>query len=170
MAKPDAPFVGFYIFHKPCFLLRDPEIIKQFMIRDFDNFSDRHFAGSNQKDSIGMRNLFGVKNPVWKYLRTKITPTLTKGKLKQMLPLMMETGEPMMTFLKNQTFDTNNTKIVDAQELSYKYTTDLIASVALGTKMDSFHYPNTEFTAAGIYMFRFDQLVKNRVVHFSVKE
>lgn len=153
MAKPDAPFVGFYIFHKPCLLLRDPEIIKQFLIRDFNIFSDRHFAGSNQTDSIGMKNLFGLKNPTWKYLRTKITPTLTKYKLKQMFPLMIETGEPMMKFLKNQLTDINNTKIIDAQDLSYKYTTDLIASVALGTKMDSFHYPDAEFTTAGIYIF-----------------
>lgn len=152
-ARSDAPFVGFYIFHKPCLLLRDPEVIKHFMIRDFDNFSDRHFAGSNQQDSIGMRNLFGLKNPTWKYLRTKITPTLTKGKLKQMFPLMMETGAPMMEYLKNQPIDVNNVKLVDAQDLSYKFTTDLIASVALGTKTDSFHYPNAEFTTAGITLF-----------------
>ncbi|XP_043504588.1 cytochrome P450 6k1-like [Polistes fuscatus] len=148
-APQDAPYIGFYIFHKPCLLLRDPEIIKQFLIRDFENFSDRHFAGSNQKDSIGMKNLFGLKNPAWKYLRSKITPTLTRGKLKQMFPLMMEIGGPMMDHLRKQsTINKNNVKIVDAQELSYTYTTDLIASVALGTKMDSFNYPNNEFSAA----------------------
>nr|XP_012218892.1 PREDICTED: LOW QUALITY PROTEIN: cytochrome P450 6k1-like [Linepithema humile] len=90
-AWADAAYVGFYIFHKPCLLLRDPDVIRQFMIHDFKNFSDRHFASSNQKDSIGMRNLFGVKNPVWKYLR-------------------------------------------------------------LGTKMDTFHHPNTEFLS-GVYKF-----------------
>lgn len=150
-ARQDAPYVGFYIFHKPCLLLRDPDIIKQIMIKDFENFSDRHFAGSNQKDSIGMKNLFGLKNPAWKYLRSKITPTLTRGKLKQMFPLMMEIGQPMMDYLKRHPTDQNNVKFVDAQELSYKYTTDLIASVALGTKMDSFNYPNAEFSAAGTF-------------------
>ncbi|XP_011646572.1 cytochrome P450 6k1-like [Pogonomyrmex barbatus] len=148
MARSDAPFVGFYIFHKPCLLLRDPEIIKYFMIRDFDNFSDRHFAGSTQKDSIGMKNLFGLKNPAWKYLRTKITPTLTRGKLKQMLPLMLDTANPMMEYIKEQPINSDNVRVIDAQDLNYKFTTDLIASVALGTKIDSFHYPNYEFSAA----------------------
>lgn len=148
-ASTNAPYLGFYIFHKPCILLRDPEIIKQVMIRDFENFSDRHFAGSQQKDSIGMKNLFGLKNPAWKYLRSKITPTLTRGKLREMFPLMLETGEPMMDFLKSHPSDKQGVKLVDAQELSYKYATDLIASVALGTKMDSFHYPNGEFTKCG---------------------
>ncbi|KAL0125644.1 hypothetical protein PUN28_004617 [Cardiocondyla obscurior] len=118
------------------------------MIRDFENFSDRHFAGSNQKDSIGMKNLFGLKNPAWKYLRTKITPTLTRGKLKQMLPLMMETAEPMMRYIDDQPANRDNVKLLDAQDLNYKYTTDLIASVALGTKIDSFYYPHEEFSAA----------------------
>lgn len=147
----NAPFVGFYIFHKPCLMLRDPEIIKQIMIRDFDNFSDRHFAGSQQKDSIGMKNLFGLKNPAWKYLRMKITPTLTKTKLKQMLPLMIDTGKPMMEYLESQGIDEKSEKLIDAQEMNYKYTTDLIANVALGTPMDSFHNPNEEFTKAGNY-------------------
>jgi len=148
MARPDAPFVGFYIFHKPCLLLRDPDIIKDIIVRDFENFSDRHFGGSNQKDSIGMKNLFGLNNPAWKYLRAKITPTLTRGKLKQMLPLMMEITEPMMNYIKDQPAN-HNVKILDVQDLNYKYTTDLIASIGLGTKMDSFYYPNEEFSAAG---------------------
>ena len=153
-AKTDAKFVGFYIFHKPCMLLRDPDIIKQILVKDFDNFSDRHFAGSQQKDSIGMKNLFGLKNPAWKYLRSKITPTLTRGKLKQMLPLMIETSEPMLKYLDSLEHDQTGVKKVDAQELSYKYTTDLIASVALGTKMDSFFEPNAEFSKCGAVKFK----------------
>lgn len=149
------PLLGFYIFHKPCLLVRDPEFIKQVMIRDFEYFSDRHFAGSQQKDSIGMKNLFGLKNPAWKYVRSKITPTLTRGKLKQMLPLMMQTGKPMMEFLESQGIDEKSEKMVDAQELNYKYTTDLIANVALGTPTDSFHYPNEEFSQCGMYNYSF---------------
>ncbi|XP_070161324.1 cytochrome P450 6k1-like isoform X2 [Polyergus mexicanus] len=151
-ARTNAPFIGFYIFHKPCLLLRDPDIIKQFMICDFHNFCDRYFAGSKQKDSIGMKNLFGLKNPIWKYVRTKITPTLTRSKLRQMFPLMMEIGDPMMDYLKHYPADHDNVKLVDAQELSYKYTTDLIASIALGTKIDTFHYPNEEFSTQ-VYEF-----------------
>ncbi|KMQ84296.1 cytochrome p450 6k1 [Lasius niger] len=116
------------------------------MIRDLDIFCDRHFAGSKQKDSAGMKNLFGLKNPSWKYLRTKITPTLTRCKLKKMFPLMMEIREPMMDYLKSYPTDHDGVKLVDVQELSYKYMIDLIASIALGTKMDSFHYPNEEFS------------------------
>lgn len=169
-ANSDLPYVGFYIFHKPCLLLRDPEIIKQILVRDFNNFSDRHFAGAVQKDSIGMRNLFGVKNPVWRYLRARITSTLTTGKLKQMFPLMTEIGQPMINYLDTLETNVNGVKVVDVQELNYKYTTDLIASVALGTKINTFFDPNSEFSKAGkIIMHSSPFFIKNIIrILFSV--
>nr|NP_001296015.1 uncharacterized protein LOC105397321 [Plutella xylostella]AIJ00774.1 P450 CYP6 family protein 14 [Plutella xylostella] len=168
-ARSSAPFVGFYIFHKPCLLLRDPKIIKQILVKDFETFSDRNFAGTEQKDSIGMRNLFGLRNPAWRYLRTKITPTLTRGKLRQMFPLMLETGEPMIEYIKQQK-DKNGVKIIDAQEMNYKFCTDLIASVALGTKTDSFQNPNGEFTTAVYGFFHsFKRMVALAAVFFMPK-
>ncbi|KAJ6645702.1 Cytochrome P450 6k1 [Pseudolycoriella hygida] len=166
-AKSDLPYVGFYIFHKPCLLIRDPKIIKQMLVKDFDNFSDRHFAGSVQKDSIGMRNLFGLKNPAWRYLRTKISPTLTRNKLKQMFPLMTETAQPMEDHLRKQNCNQNSSTKVDVQELNYIYTTDLIANVALGTKLNSFDNPNTEFCKAAKEFFHsFKRMVALVTVFF----
>ncbi|XP_043473067.1 cytochrome P450 6k1-like [Leptopilina heterotoma] len=145
-AATNLRLLGFYIFHKPCILIKDPKLIRQIMVADFENFSDRHFGGSKQTDSIGMVNLFGLKNPAWKYVRTKITPTLTKGKLKLMLPLMKEVGENMVDYIDSETADVKGIKKIDAQELNYKYTTDLISIIGLGTKLDSFKNPNNDLT------------------------
>lgn len=38
----DAPFGGFHIFHKPAILVRDPELVKQILVKDFNAFSDRY--------------------------------------------------------------------------------------------------------------------------------
>ncbi len=35
------PFVGVHFFHKPVLLIRDPELIKQLIVRDFTSFCDR---------------------------------------------------------------------------------------------------------------------------------
>lgn len=143
-AKSELPYVGFYIFHKPCLLLRDPDMIKQVLVRDFANFCDRHFAGSAQKDSFGMKNLFGLNNPAWKYLRNKISPTLNRGKLRKML--LSDTGVAMMDHLKQQNCIENGYAKIDVQELNFKYTTDVIANVALGTQLNSFANPSNPFS------------------------
>ncbi|KAJ0171045.1 hypothetical protein K1T71_013244 [Dendrolimus kikuchii] len=101
-----------------------------------------------------MVNLFGLKNPAWRYLRNKITPTFTPGKLKRMLPLMMETGKPMMSYLKeNNVYNNEEGVVIDAQDVNYKYTADLIANVAIGIKTDSFKYPDSEYSKCLIDFF-----------------
>lgn len=37
----DAPFFGFYIFQRPALVIKDPELIKRIMIKDFNSFSNR---------------------------------------------------------------------------------------------------------------------------------
>ncbi|CAF4904835.1 unnamed protein product [Pieris macdunnoughi] len=143
----NAPYVGIYLSHKPCLLLKDPEMIKQIFIRDFEKFSDRYFAGTPQMDSTGMINLFGLKNPAWRYLRKKITPLFTRSKLKQMLPFMMDASNPMMEFLKKKVeSNENKVEVIDAQDVNYRFTADVIANVALGFKSDSFNGPESDYT------------------------
>ncbi|XP_061729694.1 cytochrome P450 6k1-like [Cydia pomonella] len=150
-ARKNAPFVGFYIFHKPCLLVKDPKIIRQILIKDFDIFPDRNFAGNTQKDSIGLRNLFAIRGPEWKYMRQKFAPIVTKS-MQHMLRLMLQTGKPMLEYIDRQ-----KEKQLDAQDLSFKYAADLIASVALGTNTDSFSNPDGEvprILSSYFYSFR----------------
>lgn len=37
----DRPFVGIHIFHKPTIMIRDPELIKRVLVKDFSSFSNR---------------------------------------------------------------------------------------------------------------------------------
>lgn len=36
------PVVGIHCFHKPSLMVKDPELIKRVLIKDFSNFSDRY--------------------------------------------------------------------------------------------------------------------------------
>ncbi|XP_034937404.1 cytochrome P450 6k1-like [Chelonus insularis] len=171
-ARPEAPYIGFYIFHKPCLLVRDPEVAKQMFVTDFEIFSDRHFSGSEQLDSFGMLNLFGLKNPAWKFLRTKISPVLTKGKLRQMYPLMIETSKPMMEYLENKSTveKGSDVKKVDVQDLIFRFTIDSISNIALGTKTDSFHNPNTDYTKEIMRLFHGSDRMRALITVFFIPE
>lgn len=68
-AADEDDVIGFYILHKPFLLVRNPELIKQMLIKDFHIFPNRHFSGQSTADKIGSSGLFAISNPEWKYLR-----------------------------------------------------------------------------------------------------
>lgn len=38
----DKPFVGIHFFHKPALVIRDPELIKRVLVKDFTSFNNRY--------------------------------------------------------------------------------------------------------------------------------
>ncbi|EFN67669.1 Probable cytochrome P450 6g2, partial [Camponotus floridanus] len=72
------PYIGFYVLDKPFLLVRDRELIKNILIKDFNIFYDRYNI-AYPDDQLGCNNLFFIRNPVWKMLRMKLTPFFTSG-------------------------------------------------------------------------------------------
>lgn len=94
------PFMGFYIFYKPFFLVRDIELVKHILVKDFNTFANKHTSADSKNDRIGYSNLFIIKNPAWKYLRGKLTSVFTSGKLKKMFDLMLIIGKNLEKHLE----------------------------------------------------------------------
>jgi len=84
------PLIGVYLLHRPGVIVRDLELIKTVMIKKFNYFTNRALQTDPIHDPLGYNNLFFVRNPDWKDLRTRISPVFTSGKIKQMYPLMVE--------------------------------------------------------------------------------
>lgn len=82
------PYIGFYVLDKPFLLMRDRELVKNILVKDFNYFCDRYNT-ADPNDRIGYANLFFIKNPIWKTLRMKLTPFFTSGKMKKMFDLML---------------------------------------------------------------------------------
>lgn len=82
------PYVGFYVLDKPFLLIRERELVKNVLVKDFNYFSDRYMS-ADPNDRIGYANLFFMRNPTWKTIRTKLTPFFTSGKMKKMFDLML---------------------------------------------------------------------------------
>lgn len=139
-------YLGFYIFHKPVLLIRDYELIKHIMIKDFNVFADRGFG--DDKDSLAMVNLLSVRHPRWKYMRSKITPSLTGQKIKTMIPLIMERNKPLIEQIESLE-ESDGSAELEVKDLSCKYTSDLIASLAFGVTTNSFNNQENSFYDAG---------------------
>nr|XP_033184375.1 cytochrome P450 6k1-like isoform X1 [Bombus vancouverensis nearcticus] len=144
-ASDNDDVLGIYIFHKPFLLLRNAELIKQILIKDFDYFPDRYFTAQSIRDKIGSSNLFTMHNPEWRQMRTKISPVFSSGKMKKLFHLIGETAGSMIKYLEQQFSHDAKTKTIFVRDIALRYTTDIISSVAFGIKVNSFDPETVQF-------------------------
>ncbi|XP_011305245.1 uncharacterized protein [Fopius arisanus] len=149
---PNEPYVGFFILDQPMLMIRDPEIVKQILIKDFDYFKDR-YANAPAYDVIGTSNLFVLKNPAWKFLRHKISPIYTSGRLRKMLTLMIEVGHDLVTYMESLNLEAPGREL-ELKDICARFTTDMIATTAFGLRANSLNNPNAEFRESGKEFFR----------------
>ncbi|EZA49969.1 hypothetical protein DMN91_011740 [Ooceraea biroi] len=153
-ADPDDPYVGMYIFHEPVLLLRDRSLIKQIMITDFENFGNRRFGLSNERDATGYDSILSIRQPRWKYLRRKLTPVVTGQKLRNMMPLMIKSSNEMIDFIENLPVDKTGGKTYEVRNLGSRYCANVLGSVMFGVDTNSFNEDDKGFLISGEKVFR----------------
>lgn len=89
------PFHGMYMLHVPHLIINDPELIRLIMVKDFNYFQDRGLYFNKEIDPLSA-HLFFLPGEEWKYLRTKLSPTFTSGKIKQLFPLVEKVGQDLI--------------------------------------------------------------------------
>lgn len=144
------PFVGIYTVLRPVLLVRDPELIKTILIKDFSYFTDRRVQSNEDYDPF-QGNLFNLSGHKWKPLRAKLTPAFTSGKLKAMFSTLIDCGSSLQNYLDNLTVKGVS---FDVREIAASYTTNVIASVAFGIDVDTITDPNNDFRKYGRKFFQ----------------
>jgi len=70
-------------------VVKDMELIRLVLIKDFDHFVDRrHIVASMKTNKYFMNMLTVMRGDKWKEMRTIISPVFTSGKLKSMMPII----------------------------------------------------------------------------------
>nr|CAD7444537.1 unnamed protein product [Timema bartmani] len=139
------PYGGIFMITSPALLVRDPEIIKQVFVKDFDHFVDRSL-NIHEKINPLEGNLFMLKGKRWRWLRTKLTPTFTSGKIKMMFQVLIDCASEMNAYVSPIA---NSQDSLEIKELIAKYTTDIIGTCAFGLQFNSLKNPDSEFRAMG---------------------
>lgn len=125
-------FVGVNIFNKPAIVVLEPELVKRVLVRDFNYFANRHSGFHESHDPVGGNNLFGLNNPKWKAMRSKVTPVFTSGKLKQMFPILLSVGENLNQ--RTRQISKINSTDMDLRDLVGAYMLDSICLVSFATE------------------------------------
>ncbi|KAK9738441.1 Cytochrome P450 [Popillia japonica] len=146
------PYFGIWVFHTPHFVAKDPEIIKQILVKDFKYFPDRTIASNEEADEIAANVLFIMKNPNWKALRSKMTPVFSSGKIKCMIPLMNSVAEELVGYLAKLSSQSDS---IEIKEVCAKYATDVVTSCAFGIEGRSFEKEDGAWRSVGRDMFAF---------------
>ncbi|XP_013174121.1 PREDICTED: cytochrome P450 6B5-like [Papilio xuthus] len=129
-AYPNEKVVGLYRMTTPCLMLRDLDIIKHVLIKDFDLFVDRGISFS--EEGLG-QNMFHADGDKWRVLRHRFTPLFTSGKLKNMLYLMTDRGDKVIDYI-GQIYDKQTE--LPMHLLLQKFTIGSITACAFGVDLD----------------------------------
>ncbi|KAL1117865.1 hypothetical protein AAG570_004178 [Ranatra chinensis] len=143
------PYGGIYIMRRPHLLVRDPDIIKHVLVKDFQHFRDRSRLMECEKEPL-THHLFALTGDRWRALRTKMTPTFTSGKLKNMFPLFEKCSLQLETVLRRLA---EGGEVFDVKDLMANFTTDVIASCAFGLEANSILNKDNEFRKMGADTF-----------------
>lgn len=157
------PMWGMYARRTPILVVKDPEYIKDILIKDFSVFSDRGIKVHEKVEPLS-QHLFSLEPKRWRPLRTKLSPVFTSGKLKEMFYLLLECADHFEDFFKNQV---EKNPIIECRELTAKFTTDVIGVCAFGLKMNALTEEDNEFRKYGRRIF---EASWRRIIKFRIRE
>ncbi|KAK7863032.1 hypothetical protein R5R35_010775 [Gryllus longicercus] len=154
---------GMFQLTQPSFIVRDPEILKVIMVKEFDKFMNHQTVQSEKTDPVFGKNLFNIKDQVWRDMRATLSPAFTTSKIKGMFPLISECGEQMVRHLRQKYADSKEGALkeplpTDMKDLFSRMANDVIASAAFGVSCDSLEQPQNEFYRWGKIMTTFSKL------------
>ncbi|KAL3842943.1 hypothetical protein ACJMK2_020916 [Sinanodonta woodiana] len=131
---------GTFFGNIPQLIVTDPEMIKQMLVRQFSEFTDR-------PRTIRFTKFFDSAVSVaqgdhWKFLRSTLSPTFSSNKMRNMTPLI---SKCLDSLIKNAMTMSEGGKSVEMMELFGAFTMDAICCTGFGLQIDSQSNPDDPF-------------------------
>jgi len=147
----DGSVYGIFDQRQPLFLIRNPDLIKQITIKDFDHFVNHRtiFSDKDEGNLFG-NSLFSMQDAKWKDMRSTLSPAFTGSKMRQMFQLIYQVAQDSVEYLKKDgNVNTKQGLELDMKDYCTRFTNDIIASTAFGLQVNSFENKNNEFFHMG---------------------
>ncbi|XP_066904869.1 probable cytochrome P450 6a14 [Halyomorpha halys] len=142
------PMGGFFQTVLPFLMIRDPEYVNQVLISSFDHFFDRNFLIDEEINPLDA-HLFLLRGNRWRFLRNKLSPIFSAGKLRWMFEEMEKCGDVFVECIDKLA----DGKDRDVLEELARYATDVIGSCAFGFETNSLSDPNSQLRQMGRDLF-----------------
>jgi cytochrome P450 family 6 len=148
---------GLYTFGAPSLLPRDPDVLRDILIKDFDHFYSRGRMFDEEAEPLDA-HLFALSGPKWRNLRVRLTPLFTTLKIKIMFGSVVECGKNLQNCLQKPA---SNGETIEIKDYLARYSTDIISSCAFGVKCNCLKNPEAEFRNWGRRIF--EPSIKQRI-------
>jgi cytochrome P450 len=124
-------------------VVKDLEIAKQILIKDFEYFTDRRDIGKS--DPLFSSSLLFMQGHEWKDMRSFLSPTFSSGKIRRMFEQFQASGEKLVQYVMAQYPKRVDGYDVLIGDVVRRYTVDVIGSVAFGMDTGALKDPNSIF-------------------------
>ncbi|XP_043480616.1 cytochrome P450 9e2-like [Leptopilina heterotoma] len=143
---PNAKYFGMMDIHTPIAVLRDPDLIKEICVKNFDNFLDHQAFIDETMDPIFGKNVFSLKGERWREVRNTLSPSFTATKMKFMFELIEKCAKNFVQYYMEHP---EMTESIESKDAFTRYTNDVIATAAFGISVDSLKDRENEFYLMG---------------------
>ena len=143
------PLIGIFDGNTPTLIVKDPELIKNVLIKDFDIFADRGLLVNEEVDPLTL-NLASIEPRRWRPLRRKLSPVFTSGKLKDMFYLLAGSSKYLEKYMEKIMLENEP---IECRELTAKYTINSFGSCGFGIDIDAFSDEDNDFVKLGKVSF-----------------
>lgn len=139
-------------FGRPTLMVRDPEMIRQITIKDFDHFENHRLFIDDSMDRLFGNSLIMLQGEKWRDMRATLSPAFTGSKMRQMFELVGDCAYDMCEYFKKQA-QAGVSLNPEIKDIFSKYTNDVIATAAFGISVNSFSNEKNEFFVMAKKMF-----------------
>ncbi|KAK0073809.1 hypothetical protein PV325_009196 [Microctonus aethiopoides] len=159
----ELPMFGMFIRRRPVLIVRDLDLIKDILIRDFSKFPDRGLKTFEKAEPLS-QHLVNLEHQKWRPLRNKLSPAFTSGKLKEMFYLLLDCGNNFQRYMEKNVM---KDEPIEVRDLTARFTTDVIGTCAFGLQMNAMADEESEFRKMGKDVFSMNTL---KIIKFRIRE
>ncbi|XP_063917767.1 cytochrome P450 9e2-like isoform X1 [Zophobas morio] len=138
----DDRYCGAYDFMSPALVLKDPDLIKNILVKDFDHFVDHKRVIPEGSDPIWDRNLFFLTGQKWRDMRSALSPVFTGSKMRHMFVLITKSAEQFVEHFVKQN---KQVHAIELKDTFARLTNDIIATTVFGFQSDSLEDRDSKF-------------------------
>lgn len=143
----DGRMLGIYFFNTPVLILKDPNLIKQLGIKDFDHFVDHRQLIDPDIDPLFGNNLFSLSGQKWREMRATLSPAFTSSKMKAMFVLISECAKQLTEHYETLAGDALYD--LELKDTFTRLANDIIATTAFGIQCNSLKDKDNDFYLMG---------------------